>query len=187
TPEPSNTFFVAGVGGSLVTSAEAKYGEPLTMAVLVQGNSTVGHPTGVVNLNEGNNLLGSRLLNFGEHEDTQQGASSVFGILGFPVGLHTLNAIYPGDSSFNPSTSGDFLLTITKSDSFFSSLHLQGSATPNVAVPIFGQISLTSGTLLAVSGTVTFSASSSSAGSVNLGSATLDANSGTFASTIALP
>ncbi|HET9406068.1 MAG TPA: Ig-like domain repeat protein [Candidatus Sulfotelmatobacter sp.] len=186
TPEPSTTFFVAGVGGTIVQSAQAKYGEPLTMAVLVQGNSGVGHPTGIVNLNEGANLIGSRLLNFGEHENTQQGASSVFGILGFPVGLHTLNAMYPGDPSFNASTSADFLLTITKSDSNFSSLHPQGTFVPNVAVPIFGQISLTSGALLPISGTVTFSATSTN-GSVNLGSATLEPNSGTFAGMVTLP
>lgn len=186
TPEPSNTFFVAGVGGTLVTSAQAKYGEALTMAVLVQGNSGIGHPTGQVTLNEGSNVIGSRLLNFGEHENAIQGASSVFGILGFPAGVHTLNASYPGDPSFNPSTSGNFQLTITKSDSTFSTLHLQGASVPNVPVPIFGQLSLLSGALLPVSGTVTFTANSGT-GSVNLGSATLDTNSGTFASAITLP
>ena len=186
TPEPSNTQFIAGVGGTLVHSAEAKYGEALTMAVLVQGKSSVGHPTGLVTLSEGSNVIGSRLLNFGEHEAVRQGASSVFGILGFPVGVHTLNASYAGDPSFNASTSSNFELTITKSDSNFSSLHLQGAALPNVAVPIFGQVSLASGTLLPISGTVTFSATSSTS-SVNLGTATLDANSGTFASTITLP
>jgi len=186
TPEPSTTFFVAGVGGIIVQSAEAKYGEPLTMAVLVQGASTVGHPTGLVTLSEGANVLGQRLLNFGEHEDSQQGASSVFGIVGFPAGVHILNASYPGDPSFNPSTSADFQLTINKSDSFFSSIHLQGDSVPNVTVPIFGQVSLASGTLLPVSGTVAFSASSGR-NSVSLGSANLDANSGTFASSITLP
>jgi hypothetical protein len=186
TPEPSNTFFVAGVGGSIVQSAEAKYGEPLTMAVLVQGASGVGHPTGLVNLSEGANALGSRLLNFGEHEDTQQGASSVFGITGFPAGVHILNAAYPGDPSFNPSTSADFQLTINKSDSNFPSLHAQGAFLPNVSVPIFGQVGLASGALLPISGTVTFSASSAG-NTVSLGSATLDPTSNTFASSITLP
>jgi hypothetical protein len=186
TPEPSNTHFVAEVGGSLVQSAEAKYGEPLVMAVLVQGNSLVGHPTGSVTLSEGNNVIGSRLLNYGEHEDAQQGSSSVFGIIGFPVGLHILNASYAGDPSFNASASSNFQLTITKSDSHISSLQLQGASLPNVPVPIFGQISLSSGVLMPISGTITFSATSSNS-SVSLGSAALDPNSGTFASTIAFP
>lgn len=185
TPESSNTFFVAGVGGSIVQSAEAKYGEAVTLAVLVQGQSTVGHPTGLVTLSEGANVLGSRLLNFGEHEDAQQGASSVFGITGFPAGVHALSANYPGDASFNPS-SGNFQLTINKSDAFFSGLHAQGAFLPNVAVPIFGQISLASGTILPISGTVTFSATSGG-NSVSLGSATLDVNSGTFAGAITMP
>lgn len=185
TPEPSNTFFVAGVGGSIVQSAEAKYGEALTMAVLVQGQSTFGHPTGLVTLSEGADVLGSRLLNFGEHEDAQQGASSVFGITGFPAGVHALSASYPGDASFNSST-GNFQLTIDKSDAVFSGLHTQGAFLPNVAVPIFGQISLVSGTILPISGTVNFSAASSG-NSVSLGCATLDTNSGTFAGAITLP
>ncbi|HET7206920.1 MAG TPA: Ig-like domain repeat protein [Terriglobales bacterium] len=185
TPEPSTTLFVAGVGGTIVHSAEAKYGEAITMAVLVQGQSAIGHPTGLVTLSEGANVLGSRLLNFGEHEDAQQGASSVFGITGFPTGVHSLTASYNGDASFNPSA-GNFQLTIDKSDAVFSGLHAQGAFLPNVAVPIFGQISLTSGTILPISGTVNFSASSAG-NSVGLGSATLDANTGTFAGAITLP
>ena len=184
-PEPSHTHFVASVGGSLVNSATAAYGEQVVMAVLVQGKSDVGYPTGSVTLSEGSNVLGSRLLNFGEHESAKQGASSVFGVYGFPAGLHLLTAQYFGDPSFNGSTSSNFQLTITKSDSRVS-FRLEGSSLPNVAAPVFGQIALSTGALLPVSGTVTFSATSASS-SVNLGTATVDANSGTFAGTLTFP
>ena len=186
TPEPSNTYFVAGVGGSTVTSASAKYGDPLVMAVLVQGNSLVGHPTGSVDLTEGTSDLGTRFLNFGEHEDAQQGSSSVFGVIGFPVGLHQLTASYAGDASFNPSTSPNFQLTVTKSDSSFSALHFQGSALVGTPLPVFGQVSLASGTMMPISGMVTFTATSDKA-LVNLGGATLDAASGTFAGKLTFP
>jgi Pro-kumamolisin, activation domain/Bacterial Ig-like domain (group 3) len=186
TPEPSTTYFVAGVGGSTVTSAQAKYGDPLVMAVLVQGNSLIGHPTGSVTLAEGSTELGSRYLNYGEHEDAQQGSSSVFGVIGFPVGVHLLTASYAGDASFNPSTSSNFQMTITQSPSDFSSLHFQGSVLASTPVPVFGQVSLVSGTLMPVSGTVTFTGDSGN-GPVNLGSASLDANTGTFASKLTFP
>ncbi|ABF39455.1 protease [Candidatus Koribacter versatilis Ellin345] len=186
TPEPSNTYFVAGVGGSTVTSAEAKYGDPLVMAVLVQGNSLVGHPTGSVSLSEGSTDLGTRYLNYGEHEDAEQGSSSVFGVIGFPVGVHQLTASYTGDPSFNPSTSTNFQLTIVKSDSTISSLQFQGSALSGAPLPVFGQVSLASGTLMPISGSVTFTAASDKT-TVNLGSLTIDATSGTFAGRVSFP
>ena len=186
TPEPSTTYFVAGVGGSTVTSAQAKYGDPLVMAVLVQGNSLVGHPTGSVTLNEGSTELGTRFLNYGEHEDAQQGASSVFGVIGFPVGVHQLTATYAGDASFNPSTSSNFQLTIVKSDSTFSSLQFQGAALAGAQLPLFGQVSLGSGTLMPISGTVALTATSDKS-FVDFGSVAVDTNTGTFAGKITFP
>jgi hypothetical protein len=185
TPEPSQTQFAAAVGGSLLTSTTAAYGEPLVLAILVQGNSGVGFPTGSVTLNEGSNVLGSRVLNFGEHENTQQGSSSVFGIFGFPAGLHLLTAQYFGDPSFNASTSSNLQLTVTKSDSSVS-FHLQGSSIPNVAVPVFGRIALSTGAVLPISGAVAFSATSGTS-SINLGTLTVDTNSGTFAGSFTFP
>jgi len=186
TPEPSNTYFVAGVGGSTVTSAEVTYGDPLVMAVLVQGNSTVGHPTGSVALNEGAIYIGSRNLNFGEHEDAQQGSSSVFLIAGFSVGLHTLNASYAGDPSFNASTSSDFALTVKKSNALITGLQFEGSALAGTSIPVFGAVALPSSSGMPVSGTVTLTANSGS-GSVALGSATVDNNTGAFSGHVVFP
>jgi hypothetical protein len=185
TPEASTTNFVAAVGGSLVTSVSAKYGEIVTMAVQVQGVSNVGYPTGLVTVSEGNNVLGARNLNFGEHANAQQESSSVFGVYGFTFGLHLLTASYAGDPSFNPSTSPNLQLTITPSDSILS-FRFQGSSAANVAVPIFGQVVLPTGAPLPISGTVALSATSG-ASSVNLGTVPLNANTGTFASTVTFP
>jgi len=186
TPEASNTYLVAGVGGATVQSAEAQYGEAVTMAVLVQGNSTIGHPSGTVNVSEGNNSIISRVLNYGEHEGTQQGSSSVFGMGGFPVGVHALTASYGGDASFSSSVSSNFQMTVTKANSAFAALKLQGASLANTPVPVFGQISLTSGALMPITGTVAFNGASGKS-TVNLGSLSLDQTTGTFAGQITFP
>jgi subtilase family serine protease len=186
TPEPSNTYLVAGVGGSTVQSAAAQYGEAVTMAVLVQGNSTIGHPSGTVNVSEGSNLITSQVLNYGEHEGTQQGSSSVFGLGGLPVGVHALSASYGGDLSFNASVSSNFQLTVTKASSAFTALQLQGASLANTPVPVFGQVVLTSGALMPITGKVAFNGASVT-GTINLGSVSLDQRTGTFAGQLKFP
>lgn len=68
----------------------------------------------------------------------------------------------------------------------FSSVRFQGSALAGTPIPVFGQVSLSSGTQMPISGTVTFTGDPGK-GPVALGSLTLDANTGTFAGKLTLP
>ncbi|MBO0842880.1 MAG: ExeM/NucH family extracellular endonuclease, partial [Nocardioides sp.] len=72
----------------------AKYGKPLNVQVKVR--SDAGDPRGRVEIRSGSTVVGSGELN--------PGGVAHIDVTGFPVGTHTLTAVYTGEGTFGPAS-----------------------------------------------------------------------------------
>jgi hypothetical protein len=181
TPESSKTYLGAIGGGSFTTAPlHVAYGLQVQVGIIVTGNSGAGHPTGQVALladgqpattvsfdpGTGNLTPSTLTLNYGE--TSQQlvapgvnpiGQSSTISYLQtspqISAGAHQLQASYPGDPSFDASTSNTYTLTVTKADTLIADFYPIGTPVPNVPVHLAGQIAFQNGGYAPYSGTVT--------------------------------
>jgi len=111
TPEPSN----AAVSVDGLQGGTATYGAALFVDVAVAGASGAGKATGSVTLMDGGSTVGSYALTADGKVSIPTGGASGFS---FAPGNHSLIAVYGGDASFQPSTSGTMAFTVGKGAPF---------------------------------------------------------------------
>jgi len=110
-PENSSTVLsvvTAGTSGSPIPFTGGPYGSFVFLNADVAGNSGQGVPTGQVSIMDNSNLFTSLAINAVGNATTPQG------VFTFGAGNHSLQAQYPGDASFNPSSSSTVNFNITK-------------------------------------------------------------------------
>jgi len=90
-------------GTALVTGSSvnpSNFGQPVTFTTtIVASLRNAGTPTGTITFKDGDVTLGSSGINAGQASFTTSGLS---------VGTHTINALYSGDSNFNPNAALPF-------------------------------------------------------------------------------
>ena len=148
---------------ALTAPATAVYGVATTVTVKVTG--TGGTPTGTVTINDSGTAVGTGTL--------ASGSTTVS--LTLPGGVHSLTAVYSGDTTFPGSTSAASTFTVTVAAST-TSLNItptttQAQALANLTATVNGVSTGTTPT-----GTVTFSD-----GATVLGTSTLTGNVATLA------
>jgi hypothetical protein len=180
TPEASTTslqtlLYNPASGGSTAVST-VPYGNLILLRAIVSGLSRQGTATGnIVFFDNGIALAGASLpLNSTAAANDQAALLT--------PGVHTINAVYSGDNSFDPSQSAPFPLTITKAatTSVFNSSVLSLSANPTTMLTV-QIVPQTGGYGLYPSGTITVNS-----GSIVLASSTL-AQTNAGITTITLP
>ena len=141
-------------------------GAPVTFTATVTG--TAGTPTGTVTFMDGATAIGSATLNGTGH--------AAFATSSLASGLHSITAVYSGDSTFAGSVSLAFALSVGPAGtSGTTTTTLSSSANPSQSgqpVTFTAAVAATGGT---PTGTVTFKD-----GATTLGSATLVAGSATL-------
>jgi len=152
-------------GGSFTTgSISVGYGLPLSIGLVVAGNSGHGYPTGQLTLKaDGQPITTSSYdggtgtlnpntltLNYGENAALLTSApASQSSTVSYVVpsqtlgaGSHQLVAAYPGDPSFGASL-GSYTYTVTQAQSLFADFFPVGTQVANVPVKLAGQIAFT--------------------------------------------
>jgi len=110
-PENSSTSLsavTADSSGNPVPFTGGPYGSFVFLSADVTPSSGFGVPTGAVNIMDSGNLFTGLSLNSAGNAVTAQG------VFTFNAGGHSLQAQYPGDNSFNPSSSPAVNFTISK-------------------------------------------------------------------------
>jgi hypothetical protein len=121
-PEDSlTTLTVSGLQGNT-----AGYGDPLPLKVKVAGVSGNGIATGSVTIQDGASVVGIYALGADGSAYIPTGGSSGYSLA---PGTHNLTAVYPGDNSFNASTSAAVSFTVGKGTPFV----VVGVNTPSIA------------------------------------------------------
>ena len=163
---PASPAFAAGDTTTTLGAApsSAVFGQVVTLTATVAGAGPET-PTGSVEFFDGATSLGTSALN-GAAEATLPWSASA-------AGIHSLTAVYPGDGTFNPSTSSPAtLITIGKADQ----AALAVIATSPAAFGSSQTLSTSGGS---GSGAVTYSDGSSTACSVSGSTLSITAGSGT--------
>ncbi len=114
TPEPSNILFIIyGPNGDVVNGpAQAGYGGRWILSALpfgLNGDEANGLATGSVTFTDGANTHVEPLNSIGN-------AAYSPGLADLPVGSNPIMLSYAGDASYQASTAGPFIITITKGD-----------------------------------------------------------------------
>jgi len=110
-PENSSTSLsavTADSSGNPIPFTGGSYGSFVFLSADVSPSSGFGVPTGQVNIMDNGNLFSGLSLNSAGNAITAQG------VFTFNAGGHSLQAKYPGDNSFNPSSSSTVNFNINK-------------------------------------------------------------------------
>jgi large repetitive protein len=143
------------------SSAPILIGNPVTFTVTVTGSNPASQPTGQITLKDGSTVIGTA--------GVSSSGTATFTITTLVLGPHTLTASYGGDAENFPGTSAPFTAVVQLHPST-NSLTVS-SATVVENQPFTLVATLGGSAILPPSGTVVFSA-----GSTTLGSATLNAS-----------
>lgn len=163
--DQKTTVTLAGADGSTVltgaTAAPIMIGDTVIFTVTVSGSNPASLPTGQVTLSDGSTIIGTGAVS---------GTGTVtFTISTLGLGSHTLTASYAGDAQNFPATSSPMTTVVQLHPS--NNVLTISSSTVVANQPFSVVATLTGGAPLPPSGTVVFSA-----GSTTLGSAPLNAS-----------
>jgi hypothetical protein len=180
------TALFMGQGGSTLALAPSatsiNFGDSETLTATVT-TALSGRPTatGTVSFYDGTTLFGTSALN---------GGSIAYSSASLAVGIHTIRAVYSGDTNFNPATSATTTITVANVAPAFtlsgspSSVTVTGGAQGVVTLALAanstfsGAVTLTcsgmptNGTCAINPGSVTLTASSSSTATLVIGTTT---------------
>ena len=120
-----------------VSASPWVFGQSVTLTATVSVQSPgVGLPSGTLTFEDGGSSLGTAVL------DSSSG--STLSISSLALGMHSITAVYSGDSNFNVSTSLAMLQTVTQANT-------TTTVTTLVNPSVFGQSVMLTATVSAVS------------------------------------